>query len=932
MAALTPAESVDALLSAIEKSNLLSAELLVKSKEVAAALTDPKAVARALIKDGTLTRWQADQLLHGYHRLLIGKYKLLDQLETSPTGRIYLAEHVQMGRRHALKVLAKRLASNPDAVSRFLKGAQNACGLDHRNISHVYDVSQDRLGHYVVMEYVEGLSLEQLVEKSGPLKPPQVLDYVAQIVEGLAYAHSHGVVHGDLKPSNLVRDNSGVIKILEIGQDSAGVRPQTDDADDDIETAALAAVIFQAPELRGDGEGADIACDVYSLGSVLSFLLTGKAAKNAAAAVVNLLEINDLPADMVELCRTLMADKPGERPRSMDQVAAHIGSIAEYKIAEQKIAAADEPPKTSRKNKDKEELGHGTANEVATVPHPAKQARDDGLPIIAVAGQAPPVLPPPPVDFSIQTRGRLGKLPPGKKGNDSPAVARWSIAGLTTRFSPLVVAGAIGGAAVFAFGIATIVVLLVAANRTAQQIAKAAEAKAQALAQAASEVAAGQEEANPVAAEVNPQVSASAGAAPVDENPVVVPVVNEANARPTPPPTAPAAAPALASDRGAASPSPAAPAAVAPAAAAKPETLEVPAAVVASSPAKPVAPSGAPAKKVAGDLFKGFATAISLPPLPEPDSPVVSLKPVSLGPCDIDSDTPVAISLLGGDTAVRATRQKFEVQPRAMSIRDWDIQLTGSGEPAMIASLSIKEGELLFQWTEEAVKQSLVARNLMNSALVLGKSKQIVALRMSVKGPPLVFDIEKSSAAVKWPISNLPTAKQIFLEVTRTEGFSRFRQDPKGPTNAGDMVTIGAGPSEKSIPLLLKLSTSSSAATIDVRAQAAVKVEGWTDSRPYRRKDLIAMQAQHQQELVKLRGELRKAKDSRPRADAEKEAREATITRLANEETALNTALDQLRYILDFSGATEGAAKIHFRVYCLAGDAKIDLLRTEQEE
>src|SRR6188474_2083776 len=105
MAALTPVENIDALLSAIEKSNLLSADVLSRVRETAAALTDPKILARALVKDGTLTRWQADQLFHGYHRLIVGKYKLLDQLETSPTGRIYLAEHLQMGRRHTLKVL-----------------------------------------------------------------------------------------------------------------------------------------------------------------------------------------------------------------------------------------------------------------------------------------------------------------------------------------------------------------------------------------------------------------------------------------------------------------------------------------------------------------------------------------------------------------------------------------------------------------------------------------------------------------------------------------------------------------------------------------------------------------------------------------------------------------------------------------------------------
>jgi hypothetical protein len=218
----------------------------------------------------------------------------------------------------------------------------------------------------------------------------------------------------------------------------------------------------------------------------------------------------------------------------------------------------------------------------------------------------------------------------------------------------------------------------------------------------------------------------------------------------------------------------------------------------------------------------------------------------------------------------------------------------------------------------------------MNCALGLGKSKQTVALRTPVKGQPLVIDIDKPSAAVKWTIGNLPPQKQIFIEVTNTEGFKKQRQDPKSATNAGELLTIGTGPTDKSIPLTFKLTTSSAAATIDVRSQVSVKIEGWNDSRPYRRKDLIAMQAQQQLDLNRLRGELRKAKDSRPQRDEEKEARDATIRRLAADETSLNNVLEQLRYVLDFAGNTEGAAKIHFRVYSVAGEAKIDLLKTEE--
>src|SRR4029078_5797772 len=218
MAALTPVASVEALVSAIEKSGLLAAAGLEKVREAAAKASEPKALARDLMKGGVLTRWQAEQLINGYHRLVVGKYKLLDQIGTSPTGRLYLAEHVQMGRRHTLKVMARRLASNPDAVKHFLDSARNACSLDHRNISHVYDVNQDRIGHYVVMEFVEGQDLETLVERTGRVAPAQALDFVRQAAEGLAHAHASGVVHGDLKPANLLRDPSGTIKILEISQ------------------------------------------------------------------------------------------------------------------------------------------------------------------------------------------------------------------------------------------------------------------------------------------------------------------------------------------------------------------------------------------------------------------------------------------------------------------------------------------------------------------------------------------------------------------------------------------------------------------------------------------------------------------------------------------------------------------------------------------
>src|SRR5262245_39198500 len=154
MAAPAPVANVAAFLKAIQRSALFSADALEKIRQQATDTPDPKQLARDLVRGGLLTRWQAAQLLHGFHALTIGKYKLLDELGAAPTGRLYLAEHAQMGRRHTLKVLARRLAGNPQAVKQFLTSAQNACGLDHHNISHVYDVNQEGDKHYVVMEHV----------------------------------------------------------------------------------------------------------------------------------------------------------------------------------------------------------------------------------------------------------------------------------------------------------------------------------------------------------------------------------------------------------------------------------------------------------------------------------------------------------------------------------------------------------------------------------------------------------------------------------------------------------------------------------------------------------------------------------------------------------------------------------------------------------
>ncbi len=130
---------------------------------------------------------------------------------------------------------------------------------------------------------------------------------------------------------------------------------------------------------------------------------------------------------------------------------------------------------------------------------------------------------------------------------------------------------------------------------------------------------------------------------------------------------------------------------------------------------------------------------------------------------------------------------------------------------------------------------------------------------------------------------------------------------------------------------MFKLSTSSTANSVDVRLQTSVKLPGGGEARPYRKRDLVAMQPQSVQQMNHIKSELDTTKAKRPTLEAEKAAQKAAVERLAGDLASINTLIDQLRYVVDFAGSTEGEAKLHFRVYCLAGDAKIDLLRTEDE-
>ena len=165
-----------------------------------------------------LTKFQAENILAGkWRRFSIGKYKVLEKLGSGGFAQVYLCEHKLMRRRVAVKVLPVAKAKNSSALDRFYREARAAAALDHPNIVHAYDIDQDNDLHFIVMEYVDGANLQDIVKRSGPLRCAAGMPLHPQAALALQHAHEHGLVHRDIKPGNILVDRTGIVKILDMG-------------------------------------------------------------------------------------------------------------------------------------------------------------------------------------------------------------------------------------------------------------------------------------------------------------------------------------------------------------------------------------------------------------------------------------------------------------------------------------------------------------------------------------------------------------------------------------------------------------------------------------------------------------------------------------------------------------------------------------------
>ena len=213
------------------------------------------------------------------NKMIAERYELIDIIGQGGMADVYLARDTILNRTIAIKLLRTSLAKDPVYIARFQREASAAAALSHKNIVEIYDVGEDNDQYYIVMEYVPGTTLKDLILKRGALHVMEAIDIMKQVLSGTARAHKMGIIHRDLKPQNILVTDSGVAKIADFG--IASIQSLTQFTQTDV---IMGSLHYLAPELAR-GEKATVQSDIYALGIVFYELLRGEVPFNGESPV-----------------------------------------------------------------------------------------------------------------------------------------------------------------------------------------------------------------------------------------------------------------------------------------------------------------------------------------------------------------------------------------------------------------------------------------------------------------------------------------------------------------------------------------------------------------------------------------------------------------------------------------------------------------------
>lgn len=309
-----------------------------RSKANTAVEVKEEDLAKKLVEIGRINRWQMTQLLAGRTIFKLKDYRIIDSLGRGGMAEVYKAEHMIMSRVVALKVLP-RSKTTPDAIARFRREIQAQSRLHHENLVMAFDAGHDSKVHFLVTEYVPGIDLRKHIRANRRLSQRAAAAIVCQAARALEHAHSHGLIHRDVKPGNLVITPEGQTKLLDLGL-VYFLKQEDEDLRDVNNEKIVGTADYLAPEQILAPDTVSPVSDIYSLGCTLYYAVTGKVpfpggnAKDKVKAHCKLQPITprrwnpDLSDEFIEIIHAMMAKDPKDRVQSAAEVIERLSPFA----------------------------------------------------------------------------------------------------------------------------------------------------------------------------------------------------------------------------------------------------------------------------------------------------------------------------------------------------------------------------------------------------------------------------------------------------------------------------------------------------------------------------------------------------------------------------------------------------------------------------